>query len=298
MFIDRLLGSWEQIDALPVSAKKLLIGDGSTEDLKNGLERCQIFKIQNVWEYMNKKGISVNDIPNIRPPFPWQWFEWNPLSDGDIKSIGVAIAGFKDYDFKDEYLDNIGVLFYEFKEAIIPACTLGWLCDEKGEYQNKIFGLSGLTEVKDNSDHDLEEHKFTKTGWSNILVALSAIAFIHCKNVIVKSNDYDAHLQRARIKRNKRPLLKYHTLEIRPMVKILREVGHSDTEGLKRALHICRGHFKEFTDKGLFGKYHGLYWWDAQVRGNETAGISLKDYKVSPYNGSPALPLDSESKKP
>jgi len=281
MFIDRLLKDWGQIDGLPLAAKKLLLGHGNTSDLKNGLEKSQVFKIQNVWEYMHNKAIGIEDIPNIRPPFPWQWFEWQPL-EADIKSIGVAITGFRDEDYKDEYLDNIGVLFYEFKDAIMPVCTLGWLCNEQGEYQDKIFGLSGLTEVKDSSDHDLSEHQFTKTGWSNILVALSAIAFMHCKNVDVRLTEYADKLQHARQHRGKRPLINYYTLEIKPMVKVLKEQGQSETQGLQRALHICRGHFKDFTDKGLFGKYHGLYWWDSQVRGSSTKGIVLKDYKVSP----------------
>ncbi len=108
-----------------------------------------------------------------------------------------------------------------------------------------------------------------------------ALSFMHCKNVEVKVLENSDKLQRARHHRGKRPLVDYHVLEIKPMVKVLKEQGQSETQGLQRALHICRGHFKDFTDKGLFGKYHGLYWWDSQVRGKATKGITLKDYKVS-----------------
>jgi hypothetical protein len=69
-------------------------------------------------------------------------------------------------------------------------------------------------------------------------------------------------------------------LNIHPIKKILEIEGQSQKTGLKMALHICRGHFKDFTERGLFGKYHGLYWWDAHARGNAKEGIALKDYRV------------------
>jgi len=109
-----------------------------------------------------------------------------------------------------------------------------------------------------------------------------ALSFLHCKNVEIKVNDISEQLNKARMRRNKLPLISFHTLEIAPMIKILKEQGEYETQGIKKALHICRGHFKDFTKgKGLFGKNQGLYWWDSQVRGKATEGISLKDYKIS-----------------
>ena len=36
----------------------------------------------------------------------------------------------------------------------------------------------------------------------------------------------------------------------------------------RQALHICRGHFKTFTDIApLFGKLRGTYWWADHIRG-------------------------------
>jgi hypothetical protein len=58
-------------------------------------------------------------------------------------------------------------------------------------------------------------------------------------------------------------MLKYHTIEIEPMKKVLRHEGRIETEGLKRALHICRGHFAHYpeTEPGLFGKgIQGDFW--------------------------------------
>ena len=55
-----------------------------------------------------------------------------------------------------------------------------------------------------------------------------------------------------------------------------------DATGIKKALHICRGHFVTYTPKHpLFGKYVGTFWKPDHVRGNAKNGIVLKDYKVN-----------------
>ena len=41
-----------------------------------------------------------------------------------------------------------------------------------------------------------------------------------------------------------------------------------------------RGHFKDYSVKGLFGKYKKVYWWDSQVRGEVIGGVVDKDYRV------------------
>jgi hypothetical protein len=47
-------------------------------------------------------------------------------------------------------------------------------------------------------------------------------------------------------------------------------------------MHICRGHFKDFTEKGLFGdqKMKGTFWWHSYVRGTPHR-VMFKDYNIS-----------------
>ena len=45
-------------------------------------------------------------------------------------------------------------------------------------------------------------------------------------------------------------------------------------------LHICRGHFKDYRESGLFGKVKGIFWWDQYVRGDLENGAVVKDYNV------------------
>ena len=51
-----------------------------------------------------------------------------------------------------------------------------------------------------------------------------------------------------------------------------------------KALHICRGHFKDFSNHGLFGKYRGTYWWPMHTRGSSDNGLVVKDYRVLASN--------------
>ena len=84
-------------------------------------------------------------------------------------------------------------------------------------------------------------------------------------------------------KRHGRPLVRYQVLEVDTIRHILDDGGarNAETGGLRRALHLCRGHFKVFTpDAPLFGRHTGQYWWAPQVRGKAEVGINPNDYRV------------------
>jgi hypothetical protein len=113
--------------------------------------------------------------------------------------------------------------------------------------------------------------------------ALLALVLMNCKNVEISVTSPPVALNKARERRGKPPLIAYHTLDIRPMQVILRNEGQIETNGLKKALHICRGHFKDYRQgKGLFGRTKGLFWVDAHQRGNEDLGRVEKEYRVHP----------------
>jgi len=46
------------------------------------------------------------------------------------------------------------------------------------------------------------------------------------------------------------------------------------------ALHWVRGHYKEYGEKGLFGKRKGVFWWSPHLAGDKRAGIVTKDYSL------------------
>jgi hypothetical protein len=68
----------------------------------------------------------------------------------------------------------------------------------------------------------------------------------------------------------------------------MRTEGRVETEGLKRALHICRGHFSHYSEeKPLFGRIAGTFWVPAHVRGSAKEGVIVSDYNVKPVASNP-----------
>ncbi|MGD0272511.1 MAG: hypothetical protein ABSB96_02100 [Gaiellaceae bacterium] len=122
--------------------------------------------------------------------------------------------------------------------------------------------------------------------WTNSLAeflcpAAFAISLLHCRNVSLRTVDPPEKLSRKAERQHGRPLVSYHVLDIEPMRRVLDSDGEAQTKGLRHALHICRGHFKTFTeDAPLFGRHVGTYWWPAYVRGSAEVGTVEKDYRV------------------
>jgi hypothetical protein len=108
-----------------------------------------------------------------------------------------------------------------------------------------------------------------------------ALSFLHCKNVVVERSAPPEKLNRRHQKQHGVPLTRYHVLNIEPMRKILSREGQVQTLGLRRALHICRGYFADYTKgAGLFGRHHGVFWVPQHTRGSAQYGTIQKDYAV------------------
>ena len=111
--------------------------------------------------------------------------------------------------------------------------------------------------------------------------AALAISFLNCKNVKRVRVQNPPRLEKAYRKRNGVEMVRYYVLEIMALKETLRSVGKIQETGLKQALHICRGHFKDYSENGLFGKLKGRFWWPAHVQGTLAGGLVVKDYSVS-----------------
>lgn len=114
-----------------------------------------------------------------------------------------------------------------------------------------------------------------------VYVALLASCFLHCKNVDLVSVEPDKKLAKRTFERYGIPMHTFKVLTIDPMVKRLR--GHMATGlSLQRSMHICRGHFRDYRERGLFGKLKGRYWFPQHIRGDAEVGVIEKAYKVNP----------------
>jgi hypothetical protein len=113
---------------------------------------------------------------------------------------------------------------------------------------------------------DFHDHMRAIMAWLHPVFL--AISFLHCKNVQLVDNRVDAPLaKKYRLKHGINPTA-YKTLVIEPLKQVLRTEGRSGEVGLQKAMHICRGHFRDYREgRGLFGKYHQLVWTPMTVRG-------------------------------
>lgn len=109
----------------------------------------------------------------------------------------------------------------------------------------------------------------------------AALLLLNCKNIETEDNLPPPKLNKKRLKNGKQELFIYKTLTLK--LPATRQTSRSDADGTdkKTKIHLCRGHFKVFSEEApLFGKYTGLYWWDPHVRGDKTEGLLVKDYTI------------------
>jgi hypothetical protein len=271
------------------------------------LERAEVILANNVAHFFyvdspKDEWDTRKDFPNIAPPFGEFFIEWESPSKfnsgGKIiesKEVGGMKVGmlFSTYDpSATKTFSNTGVkwvmqaLLYLYQRGsvtLVGGKQLAIMSD--GSVWNDKHGDLLFWDKESNVPSSVIDH--TVTG--QLHVALLALSLMHCKNVELKTVIPPAPLSKKYQKKTGRPLVRYKILEIEPMKKVLRTEGQSDTMGLKHALHICRGHFKDYSKGGgLFGKLKGLYWWDSHVRGDPAQGAVVKDYNVNPPSETPS----------
>jgi hypothetical protein len=108
-----------------------------------------------------------------------------------------------------------------------------------------------------------------------------ALTFLNCKNVRIQDEEPPTTASERHQYATGRPLVKFKTLVVRPMTEILRRSAQAGGgNGSGHSLHICRAHFKDYRERGLFGKHKGIFWWDAAVRGHISRGVTFKEYDL------------------
>jgi hypothetical protein len=242
---------------------------------------------------------SVGDLPTVTPPFQSVFLETaSPNIAAPIRSWGAFFSGRDEIDSstdpeisrdKVRWVVEMALLFDD--RGIIrthPAVYVFYLdssgqllCDGQGKtlYETATIVEPELAAIIEN-DPRWEE---LKTSTFNLALPFwFAFAFMHCKNVSLESPPVSRQVRR-QAERKGTPLLDDRVLNIEPMKGVLRTDGGLDEAGPKVALHICRGHFKDYRDgPGLFGKHKSVYWWEGSVRGSLARGNVEKDYQVNP----------------
>lgn len=261
-----------------------------------------VFSVDNVAKYYINHAQSVDladFLPTYAPPFEKFWVEYdtgrNLPSLAGHQRVGILFNGY----------DHVGADWFNGSESDPD----GWRWSLEAfiyiEVDRKVCGPFFCWRIFVAEDgHLIKEHlelpkcemfgDFQDSSWKQLNVtlnwqaremlrpALLALGFMHCKNVVQESHDPPSKSRKQR-REDGSPKATYRTLDIEAMRRTLHVDGGVESNGLGRALHICRGHFKTFSPEApLMGKGVGTYWWPSHVRGKKERGQIFKDYRVQP----------------
>lgn len=230
----------------------------------------------------------MGDFPNLAPPFPQFFVEWAIRDEAGSQPDRDSRAGVLFTTLADDPETGWTVELVPFLGAregpIGPIDVLYLVIDQSGR----------LTDIRGPKESGAARTADMASGhWQLVSPALLAVCFLHCRNVSQRVVAHDPGIDRARARRGRRPLTRYKVLRIEPMTEVLTTEGDAIGDGLAHALHICRGHFKTYQERPLFGKLRGTWWWTDHVRGAIEAGILDKDYLVDSPTASPREVADS-----
>lgn len=288
------------------------IPESMRREVAEAVRGCVRFDVGPVAEYFYAENAQdewtwKTDFPNLAPPFPAMWMEHGRCSrmlagtvsrpfSPDVSGIAVRVTGMT-VDVAAVQLADVARLAGALPQAVAPPDAEWYVAFEpfcwlRGRGVYGPYGMYGLWVGTDGSvltDPTIVVPYPVKKGDEETLQSAAlafpfafAISLMHCKNVgIVDVPDARTPLERRRDERRGVPSPSFKTLVIEPMKRALKTEGGSESVGLKRALHICRGHFAHYSeDKPMFGRYAGRFWIPAHTRGTAESGIVVKDYRV------------------
>lgn len=276
---------------------KLLLDELDTSKMP---EEMQVFAIDNVARYFfevsDREVWKLSDFPNCTPPFSIFWMEWAAptkvnakgtiVQHNELSGVRVGISA-RAYT-RDEFLANKG--FDPVKKELIPSeFWFAIMIVPSIKFPGGWFPPFGYLVFVDSAGRLIDTHEVpllalsrsypvNPLNWFTGIMGpvFMALGFLHCRNVAVV--DGEAPSSRRAKRRSTR--ISYKILNIEPMRRVLRREGQAHKTGIKKALHICRGHFANYEDKPLFGKYTGTFWVPAHTRGHLDNGAVVKTYSV------------------
>ena len=239
------------------------------------------------------------DFPNILPPCPVMFMEmarpsyWR-CDGGDVQSDGFPKQSgwfLLTRDIQNHGPGNLPpwVSEYMHENEKIRFVTNGQFWCTQNAGQPLLTGADVWLFIGHNGEPI--DYAFTQTpmpinldqfAMAFVWPMLLAISLMHCKNVVRIDATETEGPPKKWLRRMKQPEIRYHVLNIDPMKEVLRCEGGIETNGLKKALHICRGHFRTYSEesKGMFGRLHGTFWVPQHARGDKALGEVKKDYNV------------------
>lgn len=220
------------------------------------------------WHYSTQRIDNVlGYYPCVKLPWERSWFEYR---------LPAGLGGFQTGTFV-YYANYLIMRPHVFvNRSPYPIFDIGFEVDKNtGEIKsNRVHVERNPIKGKVIPQEVIEDH-----GHIFVMPVLFALSLLNCKNVTFKDEKLSKKRQK-RIERDKG--VRYKVLDIHPFRQQVRRETRPGENEITTALHICRGHFKDYREKGLFGKYKDIYWWDMHTRGNPDIGTIEKDYRIVP----------------
>jgi hypothetical protein len=259
-----------------------------------------VLLIDNVAEYFftcDQEYWSLEkDFPNLAPPYPAFWAEHKMVKkihskergDTDVGSlvpkgrIGSLITAVDRDNVQGEDIPE-GTRWILWCELYVDYHARG--VTAQGPHGSVFLAIDAEGKPLDRpwmnsfAPESLNEIMKSYITWFNPIFL--AVSFLHCKNVTLIDNHVPASLAKKQARASGIAPCRYKTLVIEPLKAILRGEGQSGEVGLPKALHICRGHFRDYREgRGLFGKYHQLVWQPSIVRGTKGQSAPPREIEV------------------
>lgn len=253
---------------------------------------------------------EVEMFPNIVLPWDLTWIEWKsrPIDEGP-KGLRIARKEVRElYPASEwDYIMNRYV-------------SVGWMLSARQHNETKIRTISGMpfwgngrrpdmeaivAEVVTDADGNPLSSEFYNERWpegshqdlwwvapyegaythdqtdlvmyvaKSFWKCLFVISLLNCKNV---TTEYMPVGKKREIEIQKNERVRFSTIKLTDG-----QGTSSPRNGTHQppAVHLCRGHFKDYRKNGL-GKNHvkGVYWWQQHVRGSKERGIVHSEHQV------------------
>lgn len=237
----------------------------------------------------------------LRLPYPLSWFDWDYSYEGltiEEGSVAVTKRGALATTFRDEE-SLIALNLYGFSPAhrLWTMMPVGYFVSIGKTFSNNQSACAAIKNQIGIDYSDYESHvicipwifpfaseqaqKQIFEDQNDLLMVHFGLLLLNCKDVDTKKVCPPAKLNKKRLARGKGPLFTYHILKL-PVPKAAQRTAVGDEPPQYHLpLHFCRAHPAYYGPEGpLFGKWVGLFWRQAHLRGRDRTRMALKDYEL------------------
>lgn len=273
MYAHKVIDDIKRNIGLAIKTKSILINPHfSIDRFIKHIEMSQKFHFGNsydldgIYKSHHAQRVFTENPDQLKFPFKICWFDY-VLKKGDLNvQRGTLIETIDDNVFMITFFNDCNASRGWLVSDVIQKINIG-----TGDVERYFMfkQASGYSDIQD-------EHALA----IDISLLERSVRLLNCKNITTEKIKPPEKLNKCRTRKGKLPIYDYHVLNVTVPGK--KGETRLKTDPLyHNRVHLCRGHFKEYTeDKPLFGKCTGLYWWQPHVRGQNKDGIIVKDYNI------------------